>query len=128
MHEMGHAIGLAHEMVRTDRWKFIDSINGSNIIPNGDVLKQFSIPYGSNVSDILDYDYCSIMHYSPFEFAKNKSEPVFEVTNKSSESCVGQRNHLSDGDIASVKFLYSIMDEMTMERVQYLKKIALLER
>ncbi len=65
-HELGHALGLLHEHMRSDRDTYV-TINWGNIPPLPNVLANFAIFPGSNNSQT--YDFRSIMHYKDDDFA-----------------------------------------------------------
>lgn len=98
IHEIGHALGLWHEQSREDReqhiqihWENIESKNSYNFnqhITDGD--------------DHGPYDYDSMMHYSAKAFSKNGKPTITTLSGKQ----IGQRDGLSDGDIATIRFLY----------------------
>jgi Astacin (Peptidase family M12A) len=100
IHEIGHALGLWHEQSREDRdrnirihWENIEDREKHNFdqqITDGD-------DYGY-------YDYDSIMHYGTTAFSKN-GQPT--ITTLVPGKTIGQRKTLSDGDIATIQFLYS---------------------
>ena len=100
IHEIGHAWGLWHEQSREDRdsrvtihWENIESGKEHNFnqhISDGD-------DYGS-------YDYGSIMHYSSKAFSKNDKNTITTIP---SGIAIGQRNGLSNGDIATIHAIYT---------------------
>lgn len=97
IHEIGHAAGLWHEQSRADRDSFI-TINWSNITSGkGGNFKKY--PDGA---DWGPYDYGSIMHYWAGAFSNNGQPTIVVLTG----AAIGQRNSLSNGDIAGVASLY----------------------
>lgn len=99
VHELGHVIGLWHEQSRYDRDNYV-RILWENIPED----KQYNFnQYIDGGEDYGEYNYQSIMHYSAYAFSKNGEktiEPLFENIQ------IGQRDHLSELDIASVNKLY----------------------
>ncbi len=99
VHELGHLIGLWHEQARLDRDLYIDVLWDN-------ILEDHYHNFNQRISEGYDkgpYDYDSIMHYSEDAFSKNgKPTLVPRVTGVK----IGQRTHLSAGDIASVNALY----------------------
>lgn len=99
MHEIGHVLGLWHEHSRERRDEFI-KINIANVID------RFRLNFDQKVADGDDfgeYDYDSIMHYSWNAFAKDPEYPTIIVPDGRK---IGQRDHLSAGDIAAIKSIY----------------------
>jgi astacin len=97
IHEIGHTVGLWHEQSREDRANFI-TINWDNIQDGQEHNFNQHITDGD---DVGNYDYGSIMHYGAFAFAKDATIPTIVAP-----QAIGQRNGLSAGDIAAVRFMY----------------------
>lgn len=88
LHELGHALGLKHEQQRPDRAKHV-------IISKHLALSQ---PIVSSIDTRSAYDYHSIMHYN--------TQSGIQTRDHRNQSFIGQRQRLSDGDIAELKRLY----------------------
>lgn len=100
IHEIGHALGLWHEQSREDRDRRI-RIHWENIQAGAEHNFNQHITDGD---DYENYDYDSIMHYGSTAFSKN-GQPT--ITTIPPGKPIGQRNTLSQTDIATIKFLYS---------------------
>lgn len=107
VHEFGHALGLYHEQSRSDRDEYVE-IKWSNI-PDGpppedeeDWSGNFKMK--SNAVDYHDYDYDSIMHYGPKNFARDRSKPT--IVPLKSGVTIGQREGLSYGDRLALAKMY----------------------
>lgn len=98
IHEILHALGMWHEQSREDRNSFV-TINWDNIQDGREHNFNQHIADGT---DIGSYDYGSIMHYGRFAFSKN-GLPTIEPKGSNN---IGQRNGMSDLDIAGVNELY----------------------
>jgi hypothetical protein len=98
-HELGHVLGLWHEQARLDRDIYID-VHWENI--EVEHFHNFNRRVGEGQNQ-GHYDYDSIMHYSENAFSKN-GKPT--LVPRISGFKIGQRTHLSVGDIASVSALY----------------------
>lgn len=109
LHEIGHAIGFWHEQSRPDRDSYVKIIE-SNVIPR----LRYNFQKRTDIdSHGFAYDYGSIMHYGVTAFSKDKVRlpPTIQVTNwaayiSQGYPTIGQRSHLSSGDIAQVNRLY----------------------
>ncbi len=98
-HEIGHALGLWHEQSRGDRDKYIQIV-WDNIDEN--YLYNFN-QHLSDGQDFGDYDYQSIMHYTAYAFSKNGERTIVPLQDNIE---IGQRDHLSNKDIAAVNAMY----------------------
>jgi hypothetical protein len=101
VHELGHVLGLWHEQSRGDRDNFV-KILWCNIDANE---RDNFVKAGSEATDIGEYDYGSIMHYTATAFAKSFGLKTIE--SKTSTPVPGVRgDHTSGGDQASVICMY----------------------
>lgn len=105
VHELGHAPGLYHEQAREDRDKFV-TINWNNIQSgrSGNFNKRVATGL-----DIGPYDYDSVMHYGSNAFCRRDAQgncvgPT--IVPKDASKTIGQRDHLSTGDVSAVRWLY----------------------
>lgn len=99
VHEIGHAIGLWHEQSRADRVNYI-RILWENI----DEDHRYNFDQQLNDGkDYGEYDYQSIMHYGMYAFSKNGNKTIIPLSEGAE---IGQREKLSDKDIAAIKAMY----------------------
>jgi len=99
IHEIGHAIGLFHEHTRPDRDNFV-TVNLQNVTAGKEI--NFDI-IEAGASSYSDYDYGSIMHYGEYFFSNNGERSISVPDNIR----IGQRDALSEKDIASVNNMYA---------------------
>ncbi|MEM7167503.1 MAG: M12 family metallopeptidase [Planctomycetota bacterium] len=104
-HELAHSLGVWHEQSRTDRDLYVQ-INTANIQSG----KEHNFNMHSTDTS-LPYDFDSIMHYGQCSFSNCSpcsSCPTITVLppNQAQQNQIGQRNHLSAGDIAGMAALY----------------------
>ena len=99
-HELGHLLGLWHEQSRPDRDAYVQ-ILWENIREEHYANFNRRDREGRHEGG---YDYDSIMHYSGQAFSKN-GKPTMIPYDKN--VTIGQRDHLSAGDIVAVNTLYA---------------------
>lgn len=98
-HEIGHALGLWHEQSRGDRDAYVQII-WDNIDDN---YKYNFNQHLTDGQDFGEYDYQSIMHYTAYAFSKNGEKTILPLQDNVE---IGQRDHLSNKDIAAVNAMY----------------------
>lgn len=110
IHEMGHAVGLWHEMSRSDRDEHIE-IYWNNI--KADAKSNYD-RHSVDGLDIGDYDYASVMHYKRhFGGKTNESgivQKAFDVIINgvvNDDIVVGEAATLSAGDAAALNWIYA---------------------
>lgn len=104
VHEIGHALGLWHEQSRADRDLFV-KILWENIKEDHRFNFEQHLTDGK---DFGEYDYQSIMHYPADAFSKNGKQTIIPLMDNVE---IGQRNHLSDKDIAAINAMYPAKSE-----------------
>lgn len=109
MHELLHVAGMAHEQSRCDRDDHVLIYEGNIISGREAQFKKRCNGY----SDVYNYDYGSIMHYSPFAFSYSGLATILPSTSWphlfiSRLAQMGQRSGLSDQDISTVNHMYPI--------------------
>lgn len=105
VHELGHALGLWHEQSREDRDEHV-TVHVNNIQSGRE--GNFSKHVGDGL-DIGPYDFGSLMHYGRDAFCRRNGVGTCvgpTITPKPAGVAIGQRTHLSAGDIAAVRWLY----------------------
>lgn len=104
LHEIGHAVGLAHEHNRHDRDQYLERICLENIYP--EALAYFQ-PRPDEGDELGEYDFGSIMHYSQMAFSRNRGRTIVPMMDRvPSGALIGQRQKLSAGDIQRLRDLY----------------------
>jgi len=98
IHEIGHTVGLWHEQSREDRDLHIQIVF-ENIDP---MATHNFFQHIVDGDDIGAYDFSSIMHYPATAFSINDKPTIIPLNG----ATIGQRNALSDGDVAAVHTLY----------------------
>ncbi|MEM9952454.1 MAG: M12 family metallopeptidase [Chloroflexota bacterium] len=108
IHEIGHALGLWHEHSRNDRDEYVD-VRFENIYRGYE--HNFQIQ-SDNGEDLGEYDYGSIMHYPSWAFSKNGEDTIIPLQ---SDVEIGQRTHLSEGDLEAIAEMYGYADELASD-------------
>jgi Alpha-L-arabinofuranosidase B (ABFB) domain/Astacin (Peptidase family M12A) len=100
-HELGHAVGLAHEQVRQDRDNYVNV----NLDLTGTGRSQYEIDRGSAGIPIGPYDFESMMHYRNY---KVNGRWIFEPKTGFAPEKVGndRLNTFSPGDLSAIVALY----------------------
>ena len=106
LHEIQHALGRVHEQSRPDRNKFV-VILSDNV--REDRLSNFALFSEELVTTQgIAYDYWSVMHYGQFAFSKDRGLlRTIETLDPAQQTSIGQRDGMSDSDIAHVNTLYN---------------------
>ncbi|XOZ34536.1 M12 family metallopeptidase [Halomonadaceae bacterium KBTZ08] len=100
IHELVHALGHFHEQSREDRDQYV-TIQWNNIKDGRE--SQFRI---QNEQNIGPYDYSSIMHYGAWAFSRNGEPTIRPNRDGVSLGDLGQREGLSDLDVAALNEIY----------------------
>lgn len=104
LHEIGHAVGMAHEHNRHDRDQYLERVCLENVYPE-------ALPYFQRRPDdgeqLGEYDFESIMHYSQMAFSRNRGRTIVPRMDRVPEGAlIGQRQELSGADIRRLRDLY----------------------
>lgn len=107
-HEICHALGFVHEQSRPDRDQYVQ-INWDNI--DEDKWHDFEIRDADMLTGYYDFD--SVMHYGPCDFVWDylTCPPDYSITvlppnDVYWQTQIGQREHLSAGDIIGMGIVY----------------------
>ncbi len=107
VHELFHALGYKHEQSRPDRVFYV-GINYNNISQTacngGSCDSNFDIDGG--ITAFGPYNFESIMHYSSTAFGNGQTTIVALPPYQASQSLMGNRNHLTNGDADMIQNWY----------------------
>mmetsp|Transcript_10373 Transcript_10373/g.16537 ORF Transcript_10373/g.16537 Transcript_10373/m.16537 type:complete len:565 (+) Transcript_10373:41-1735(+) len=101
IHEIGHALGMAHEQSRPDRDEYV-TVDYSNI----DAMHAHDFQIMQKAYTGLAYDFLSIMHYDAYAFAVDRSRPSITRADGSGHANLGNRIGLSYNDVLQVAAMY----------------------
>lgn len=106
IHELCHALGLFHEMSRSDRDDYVEIL--WNNIESGKEhnFKTYS-QMGNPGADVAAFNYMSIMMYSPHSFGKMVNGVEQQtIRRRDGQSYPSQSFYLADTDIATLRAIY----------------------
>jgi hypothetical protein len=116
LHELGHAIGMTHTQQRPDAIHWVSAPEGrvgAHLLMHWENIpdwmrSEFAMDdrsyIGSAHAGYAPYDYESIMHY------ERGNPPRFDTLDPAYNAIVGQRDHLSEGDVQQIADLYQCGD------------------
>lgn len=93
-HELGHTLGMVHEMSRPDRDKYV-TVHWENIQTGGQ--RNFNKMVQAVQLDV--YDVLSLMQYAPDAFAVEEGKPTMTAINPKLTRLFGQRQGWSEQDV-----------------------------
>lgn len=101
-HQFLHALGFSHMHVTSERDNYV-RINWQNVREGAE--RYFDIWTNATLYG-TDYDFESIMHCSPFMHSVNGNAIIEPLTHVSPDLIIGQRSHLSQGDVERLNKFY----------------------
>jgi len=103
IHELGHVLGLYHEMNRGDRDQYIEILEGRM---KKEFEGNFKLPSIHPKTLNTPYDFLSIMHYSQYAFTRKQGCVTIRTKNKCAQNLIGKTKEASYYDIKAVNTLY----------------------
>jgi len=100
LHEIGHALGMAHEHSRPDRDKYV-RVLWENVKKG----QEHNFAISSNGFTDVPYDYISLMHYDAYGFTKDITKPTLEMVSGHGE--IGQRSAMGKNDVDQIAAMYA---------------------
>ncbi|XXX81793.1 M12 family metallopeptidase [Sorangium sp. So ce134] len=102
VHEIGHAIGLAHEHTSVERDRFIQVF-----LSNVEDGQGYNFEEATDFLVLRPYDYSSIMHYGPKAFGKKvMGNRLTTIARKDGVPVLGRGQTLTVDDVRGVEALY----------------------
>ncbi|EDV92507.1 zinc metalloproteinase nas-4 [Drosophila grimshawi] len=104
IHELMHALGFLHEQNRHERDGYVQVLS-DNVKPTMMANFEKASPkthWGFGV----EYDYASVMHYSPTSFTRNGQPTLRALRSSSDAHLMGQRRGFSAGDLRKINAMY----------------------
>ncbi|XP_070072289.1 hatching enzyme 1.2-like isoform X2 [Drosophila takahashii] len=104
IHEVMHSLGFFHEQNRHERDSYVKLLS-ENVRPGR--MKNF-LKYNSSQETGfgVEYDYASVMHYSPKSFSFNGQPTLKAVHNTPEARIMGQRVGFSPSDVRKINAMY----------------------
>lgn len=110
-HELVHALGFGHEHTRLDRDQYVD-IDFSNIQSEFAYTFQKEADGHQLLGYAIPYDFDSVMHYGPHDFANDLQKTV--IKSKVDPFYVRSNSGLSFLDIYKLNWLYQCKRELNI--------------
>lgn len=104
IHELLHALGFYHEQNRNDRDDYV-KINRENI-PRSQYYNFIKMSSNSIQTFGVEYDYESVLHYSPYAFTSNGEKTIESLRDPVYNKLMGQRVKMSPKDIEKLNKMY----------------------
>ncbi|KAK0419098.1 hypothetical protein QR680_013950 [Steinernema hermaphroditum] len=110
MHEILHAVGLAHTQCRYDRDEYVSFLENRT---QPDQLHNFVLfPREQYDNYDVPYDFSSIMHYRSYDFALNSALPNLIAKDPLYQSAIGEHHSVpAHSDLLLVNRLYGCVEK-----------------